>query len=130
MIETTLNDLDLTTEVRDALRQFARVLVETPQFIQFQEASRALEQDDAAQRALTAFQAKQQSLQMLQTLNALSKEEQAELETLRQAVITQQTVTEYVNAEAELKILCRTLNDTVSARLGLRFAMRRSGCCG
>lgn len=130
MIATTLDDLDLTAEVRQALRDFAAALVETPQFARFEQAAEALQGDEEAQKALEAFQTKQQSLQMMLTLNAVSEEEQAELKNLREAVFSHSTFTEYLDSEHELMALCRTVNDVLSDRIGLRFAMRRSGCCG
>lgn len=130
MIETTLDDLDLTSEVRQALRDFAAALVETPQFARFERAAESLQGDEEAQRALAAYQSKQQSLQMILMLNAASEEEQAELENLREAVYSRLTVTEYIDAQDDLMALCRTVNDELSNRIGLRFAMRRGGCCG
>lgn len=125
-----LNDLDLSTEVREAVRHFGLELTNTPQFVQFKQAAEALEQDEEAQRALAAYQQKQQSLQVVIRLNALTDEERLELDRLHEAVFSRSTVTEYIQAQNAVVELFSAVNDVVSNRLGLRFAQRRGGCCG
>ncbi len=130
MIENTLTDLELTSEVRHALDDFAAALGETPQFTRFEQAASALRADEEAQNAIFAYESRQRSLQMLLMLNAASEEEQSELESLRQTVFSSPTVMSYVSAQDDLMALCQAVNDLLSHQLGMRFALRRGGCCG
>ncbi len=117
--------------VRQAARDFATALAATPQFEAFEQASEALEHDAAAQEAMVAYQTKQNTLQMMIRLNAVSVEERAELARLEQTFLAQPTVAVYLQAQQELTDLCRLASETLSARIGLNFAAacRPTGCC-
>ncbi len=132
MSNVVSNDIDLTISAatRRAVRAFATALVETPQFQAFEQASAALNDDEVAKRAMDAYQAKLQSLQMLLMLNAVSDADRAELENLRQAVLARSTVSTYVDAERTLIALLQSVNDVVTERIGLPFAVSPSKCCG
>lgn len=114
-----------------AARNFAAALAETPEFNRLEAAALALDQDAAAQQALTAFQNKQQSLQMLLRLNAVSHDDQAELDRLYRAMLDQPTVTAYLQAQANVVTLCQAAANLLSEKIELNFvsACRPSGCC-
>jgi cell fate (sporulation/competence/biofilm development) regulator YlbF (YheA/YmcA/DUF963 family) len=79
---------------------------------------------------MQAYQAKQQSLQAVLMLNALSAGEQAELERLREAFLSEPSVTAYLQAEADLRAVCQTAADRLSEHVGMNFASAcSSGCC-
>ena len=124
-----------TTETQDAEVQmaahaFAQALVESAEFQAFEQASERLRQDETAQQAILAFQNKQQSLQMMQRLNAVSQQDQAELELLQQGFLTQPSVASYLQAQEELNLLCQAAANQLSARIGLSFtAACGPGCC-
>ena len=122
--------LALSTACRSVVHDFATALVETPQFQVFERASAALNNDETAKRAMDAHQAKQESLRMLLMLNAASDTDRAELENLRLAVLAQPTVSAYLDAERTLAALLQSVAGVVSERIGLPFAVSRSGCCG
>lgn len=120
-----------TAEVRTAARALAQALAETPPFKAFEEAGGALDNDVPAQQAIAAYQARQQSLQMMLQLNAVSPEERAELNRLHQAMLAEPGVVAYLQAQDNVVILCRAAADLLSERIGLNFAAAcRSGCCG
>jgi cell fate (sporulation/competence/biofilm development) regulator YlbF (YheA/YmcA/DUF963 family) len=91
----------------------------------------ALDQDPAAQQALTDFQDKQQSLQMMQRLNAVNLDDQAELDRLYRAMLAQPTVAAYLQAQTNVTALCQTAANMLSEKIELNFvsACRPSGCC-
>lgn len=109
-------------DVRTAAHAFAQALAESAEFRAFEETTARLRRDESAQRAITAYQTKQQSLQMMLMLNAASVEEQAELECLRQAFLSEPTVAAYLKARADLMALCQAAADLLSRRIGLSFA--------
>jgi cell fate (sporulation/competence/biofilm development) regulator YlbF (YheA/YmcA/DUF963 family) len=127
-----LNELELAPPevVRQAARDFARVLTETPQFKAFEQANDRLNSDEQAQQVLEAFQAKQQSLRMMLMLNAASAEETAELERLRGAVLADPSVAAYLQAQQDLTAVCHAAADLLTQRIGMSFtAACGPGCC-
>ena len=117
--------------VKQAARDFAIALAETPQFKAFEQAAFAFRQDKATQRAMQVYQQKQESLRALIMLNALSVEQRDELERLKSAFISQPVVQEYVTAQAELASLCQAIGDVLSESIGLNFAaVCGVSCCG
>jgi cell fate (sporulation/competence/biofilm development) regulator YlbF (YheA/YmcA/DUF963 family) len=127
-----LNELELAPPevVRQAARDFAMALSETPQFRAYEEATERLNQDPAAQRAIDAFQAKQESLQALLLLNAVSEADQAELQRLQQAFASTPAVVTYAQAQADLMAICQAAADWLSAAIGLNYATAcGAGCC-
>jgi cell fate (sporulation/competence/biofilm development) regulator YlbF (YheA/YmcA/DUF963 family) len=121
---------DATIDMGQALQTLASALRDTPAFISFEQAALNLQSDIEAQKAISAYQSRQQSLQALIMLNALSAEDRAELEQLERAVYTNQTVSAYLEAQNALVALCCAVNDRISDAVGMRFALRRGGCCG
>ena len=119
------------TVVKQAARDFAAALAETPQFKAFEQTAYAFRQDQAAQQAKQAYQQKQQSLRALLMLNALSAEQRDELERLQGGFINQPVVQEYFTAQAELATLCQALGDALSESIGLNYAASCGvSCCG
>ena len=117
--------------VKQAARDFAAALVETPQFNTFEEIADRLRQDQAAQQAMEAYQEKQTAWRALLMLNALSAEQRDELEGLRTAFIDQPVVKEYLAAQTELVTLCQVLGDALSESIGLNYAAScGASCCG
>jgi cell fate (sporulation/competence/biofilm development) regulator YlbF (YheA/YmcA/DUF963 family) len=128
-----LNEIEISppSVVRQAVSDFANALAETAQFKTFEQADFRLRQDANAQQALLAYQEKWKSLEALIRLNALSLEDQQGLERLRQAYLTRSTVTDYVQAHADLVPLCQVAGNMISQATGLNFAtVCGSGCCG
>lgn len=121
---------DTEAEVRIAARAFAQALAESAEFQAFEQAADRLRQDKAAQRAIEAYQTKQMSLQAMLMLNAVSAEDQAELERLRQAFLSHPTVAAYLQAQENLTAVCQAAADVLSQRIGLSFtAACGPGCC-
>ncbi|MFW6097452.1 MAG: YlbF family regulator [Chloroflexota bacterium] len=112
--------------VRQAARDFAAALASTSAFQALEEAAATPQEDTDARRAMRAYQEKQQSLQGLLMLGALSVEEQNELEQLRQAYLNQPAVADYLHAEADLRAICQQVGAALSATIDFDFA----GACG
>jgi cell fate (sporulation/competence/biofilm development) regulator YlbF (YheA/YmcA/DUF963 family) len=132
MTDLKVNKLELAPPavVQQAARDFAQALAETPQFQALEAAGERLRGDAAAQAAMQDFQAKQQALQMMQMLNAVSAEEGAELERLRHAFLAAPAVAAYLQAQEDFTVLCRAAADRLSESIGLSFtAACGPGCC-
>jgi cell fate (sporulation/competence/biofilm development) regulator YlbF (YheA/YmcA/DUF963 family) len=132
MNDFALNELELAPPevVIQSARDFAVALAETPQFKMFEAATDRLNNDLIAQRAMEAYQTKQESLQTMLMLNAVSAEERADLEQLRLAFMNQPSVVMYFQAQADLMAICQASADWLSEAIGLNFAVAcGSGCC-
>ena len=130
MIETKINIFAAETAVSEAAHAFAQALTETAEHEAFEEASSRLRDDQLAQQAIVAYQSKQRSLEAMLMLNAVSAEDQAELERLRQAFLSEPTVVAYFQAQEDLTALCQASADLLSERIGLSFtAACGPGCC-
>lgn len=132
MTDESIDTLEIASEevVKQAARDFAAALVETPQFKAFEQTSEALRHDQKALSAMEAYQAKQSSLQALLMLNALGPEERDELERMRQAFMNEPTVSAFFQAQSELMVMCQASADLLSKHLGLSFAAACGpGCC-
>jgi cell fate (sporulation/competence/biofilm development) regulator YlbF (YheA/YmcA/DUF963 family) len=117
--------------VKQAARDFAAAMAETPQFKAFEQAAYALRKDQAAQQAMQAYQQNQQSLRALLMLDALSAEQREELECMQSDFINLPVVQEYYTAQAELATLCQALGDALSESIGLNYAAACGvSCCG
>ncbi|RPI90025.1 MAG: YlbF family regulator [Chloroflexi bacterium] len=133
MDDQVFDDIEIAppSVVLSAARDFAAALAETPQFQSFEQASERFRQDRAAQQAMEAYREKQTDLRPLLMLNALSAEQTAELEGLKNAFVNQPVVQEYSKAQTELATLCQALGDALSESIGLNYAAACGvGCCG
>ena len=128
-----LNDIEVASPsvVKAAARDFAAALAETPQFKAFEQAYEALHKDSDAQRKLSAYQEKVNSLRALIMLNALSEADRAELERLQNEYVTRPSVQAYAAAQAELTALCQLIAAMISEAIGLNYAAScGASCCG
>ena len=133
MDDKAINDIEVapTSVVKQAARTFASVLAETSQFKYFEQAAEHFQQDRSAQQAMKAFQEKQRGWRALIMLNALSPEQRAELDALKDAFVSQPVVEEYFKTQSDLATLCQTLGDAISESLGLNYAAACGvSCCG
>ena len=123
--------LDPRADTTRAAKELAAAITQTAEFTAFERAFLRLREDEGAQRALVAFEMKQQELQAVLMLGAASEEERAELERLRQAWMDEASVTEYLSAQASLAALSQAVDRHLSDRIGLGFAAAcRPSCCG
>lgn len=128
-----MNEMEVapTSVVKQTARNFASVLAETPQFKSFQQVTERFRHDQTAQQAMAAYQEKQRAWRALIMLNALSPEQQAELECLKNAFMNQPVVEEYFKAQSGLVSLCQILGDAISESIGLDYAAACGvSCCG
>jgi len=117
-------------EALQAAREFAAVLAETPEYQVFDQAQLRLRRDPAAQAAIRTFQEKQQALGWQLQFGLLGVAEREELRRLQQAMLAQQVVRGYVEAQERLSLLCQEIAGLISEVIGLSFAASCGpGCC-
>lgn len=128
-----VDDMEIapSSVVKQAARDFAAALSETPQFKAFEQVARVFQKDEVAQRAMQAYESKQQSLRALVMLNAVSAEEQKELEHLQQDFMSEPSVVAYFQAQNDLIALSQACASLLSQATGLNYsASCCSSCCG
>jgi cell fate (sporulation/competence/biofilm development) regulator YlbF (YheA/YmcA/DUF963 family) len=134
MVDIPWNDLEVAPKsaVMQAARQFAQALADTAQFKAFEQGYYNFRQDDEAQSAIQSFQKKQVSLKALLMLNAISAEDQQELQTLLDRVNQRPSVIEYSQAQNALIVISQEIGDQLSKAIGLDYgnSCRTGGCCG
>ena len=133
MDDKVFDDIEIAppSVVKQAARDFAAAVAETPQFKAFEQVAERFRQDQTAQQALRAYQEKQTSWRALLMLNALSTEQRAELESLQSTFANQLVVQEHFKAQTEFATLCQTLGDAISESIDLNYAAACGvSCCG
>ena len=133
MTDQAINDIEVASPsvVKQVARNFASALAETPEFKSFEQVAERFRQDQAAQQAMEVYKEKQMAWRALIMLNALSHEQHAELESLKNAFMNQPVVEEYFKAQSDLATLCQTLGDALSESIGLNYAAACGvSCCG
>jgi cell fate (sporulation/competence/biofilm development) regulator YlbF (YheA/YmcA/DUF963 family) len=129
-IQTSVITNGMDIEIDQAIRGFAMALTEAKVFQAFEVAAQNLRQDQEAQGVITAFQEKQNSLQMMLKLNAVSPEDRGELERLRDAFVSNPTVAAYLEAQKNLTTACQAVAQLLNQSTGLNFSTAcRPGCC-
>jgi cell fate (sporulation/competence/biofilm development) regulator YlbF (YheA/YmcA/DUF963 family) len=129
--ETLSEEPTWRSEVERAARGLAEAIAETPEFQAFERAYGRLRDDEHAQDARMAYEVQQRSLQPLAMLGAVSDEQRAELERLRQAWMALPAVTDYLEAQMAMAAMCRAIDERLSEPIGLGFAAACTpGCCG
>lgn len=132
MTSIDISDLEIApaSVIKQAALDFAEALAASSQFQLFEEATACLREDLAAQQAMRAYQEKQQALQALLLLDAVSEEERADLEHLRKSFLDKPAVIDYLEAEANLRSLCQATANQLSQMIGFNFvAACGTGCC-
>lgn len=133
MEDQTFDNIEIAplSAVLAAAHDFAAALAETAQFKAFEDVAERFRRDSVAQQAMNAYQEKQKTWRALIMLNALSPEQSAELESLKNAFFDQTVVQEYLKAQTELAALCQFLGDILSEPTGLNYAAACGvSCCG
>ena len=134
MDDTTRNDLEISprSAVMQAAKQFAETLGDAPQFKEFEQSYFAYRHDVQAQSAIQEFQKKQASLKALLMLNAVSEEDQQELQRLQERFSQQPSVLRYAKAQDGLVAISQEIGDLLSNAIGLDYgaSCKTGGCCG
>ena len=115
--------------VQRAARDFAAALAATPQYAAFQRAAEALESDARANQIISEYDQLQHSLYMMTMLGAVSPEDQADLDGLKEALRTNETIAAYSQSQADLAALCQEAGGLLSQRIGINFAAACSKSC-
>ena len=133
MVDKVFDELETAplSIVFKAARDFAVALAGTPPFKSFEQVAERFRNDQTAQQAMSAYWEKQKDLRALIMLNALSPGQRAELDSLKNAFMSQRVVEEYFKTQSDLATLCQTLGDALSDSIGLNYAAACGvSCCG
>ena len=114
------------TAVEKAI-EFAEALASSPEFRAFNEAREQMMRDEVAQRMLSEFQRRQQSLQIAQmTGYSVSMEQINSLREYQQKLLEHPTIKKFFQAQKEMLELIQTTNNIISEKIGINYG----GSCG
>jgi cell fate (sporulation/competence/biofilm development) regulator YlbF (YheA/YmcA/DUF963 family) len=133
MITKNNTEIKISTEqdISNAIRDFTNALVETAHFKNYESASKRFKNDQKAQKALQAYQAKAKDVQTKQMFNTITQAEKKDLERLWQVFLEYKSVQGYFDAQGELQALCRACAQVISDNCGLDYATSCGvSCCG
>ncbi len=117
--------------VQRAAHAFAAALAASPQYAAFERAAEALESDARANQIISEYDQLQHSLYMMTMLGAVSPEDQADLDGLKEDLRTNETIAAYSQTQADLAALCQEAGGLLSQRIGINFAAAcGKSCCG
>ncbi|MEX2090406.1 MAG: YlbF family regulator, partial [Bacteroidota bacterium] len=108
--------------ILEASKRFARTIVESPQFRQFDEASRRLRNDPSAQQLLSDFQQAQQLQQMMQSWGGTPSQEADRLNQAKHQMLSNPTLKQYFESQDEMLLILKELNLYMTEKLGFDFA--------
>ena len=109
--------------------ELADAILNSAQYLMFDEARRRVEYDAEAQGLIQEFQQKQQSLLWLQQMGTLEISQVQELKNVQGKLLHHPTIGAYFRSQRQLTELVQTVNDTISKKTGLNFTSTGS-CCG
>lgn len=117
-------------EALEAARGLAAALAATSAYQTFDRAQSQMRRDREAQAAIRSFQEKQQDLAWQLQYGLVGEDGRQELGRLRQEMLAQPVVREYVEAQEALSQLCQEVSELISEEIGLSFAASCGpGCC-
>jgi cell fate (sporulation/competence/biofilm development) regulator YlbF (YheA/YmcA/DUF963 family) len=111
--------------------EFAEALASSPEFRAFNKAREQMTGDDIAQRMLSEFQRRQQSLQTAQmTGYSVSMEQINSLREYQRKLLQHPTIKKFYEAQQEVGQLIQITSDSISQKIGMNYGgSAGAGCC-
>ncbi len=128
-----ISEANIITDMtlNDAIREFANSLTGADQYKKYERAKTRYQQDSPAQKAFQEYQMLAQSLQTKQMFNTLSESEKSDLERLWVAFSSHEPVSDLMQSQQELQMLCQACAQLISECIELDYATScGASCCG
>lgn len=116
-------------QVADIGRELGEAISDLPEYEQFLEAKRAVENSEAAQEKIEAFEQQRQEFMMARQVGDATQEDLRELQRAQQDLHEIPVMAEYLEAQNELDAKLEAINDAISDPLELDFAEEAGACC-
>lgn len=112
------------------IKEFARAISESPEFLSFEEARKKLKGDQEAQKLIKEFEDKQQLFQMFG--NSGDSRTQSELNKYREKMLAHPQIRDYFQKQDDFARFFQGLNKLISDVAGFDFGQAcapPTGCC-
>lgn len=119
-----------TDQMRDKLKMLAQVIVESPEFVAYEEAQKKLKESEEAQRLIREFQAEERKFRMFGGFGNV--DDQSKWQKAQDAMAANPEVRALVKSQEELTEMIRAANRIIGKNLGFDFGQACApvtGCC-
>lgn len=117
-------------QLEKIIKEFARAISESQEFLSFEEARKKLKEDQKAQKLIKEFEDKQQLFQMFG--NSGDSQAQAELNEYREKMLAYPQIRDYLERQEALSRFFQELGKLISDVVGFDFGQAcapPTGCC-
>jgi len=115
--------------VDELARELGNAIATLPEHQAFEEAERAVEEDDDLQEQITEFERLRQEFGLARQAGEATQADVDELERAQRELHEHPVMADYLAAKEELQARLEPLNETVSAPLAVDFGGEAGGCC-
>lgn len=117
------------SRVEELAGELGEAIAETPEYQQFEEKKRAVEQDEEAQEKVSEFEQLRQEFTLARQTGEATQEDVQKVREAQQELHALPVMDEYLEAQKDLEAKLETVNDAISAPLAVDFGDQASGCC-
>ena len=128
-VDTDSRDVTGDEGVDELAAEFGEAIAETPAYRRFAEAQRAVENDEAAQERIRAFEATREDFMLARQTGQADESDLRELQAAQEELHELDVMSDYLAAQSELELRLQELNEVVSEELVVDFGQKAGGCC-
>ena len=122
----------MSTQVADLEamgRDLGEAIAETTEYRAFEEAQRAVEEDDEAQQKISEFEQVRQDFMIAREAGSATEEDVKEVKRAQQELHSLPAMKEYLEAQEAMQERLESLNEAISEPLSVDFGGEAGGCC-
>ena len=110
-------------------RELGEAVAESPEYQAFEEAQRAVENDEEAQEKISEFEQLRQDFVVARQTGNATEADVEEVQQAQQELHSLPVMEEYLEAQAAMQERLETLNEAISEPLAVDFGGEAGGCC-
>ena len=110
-------------------RELGEAVAESPEYQAFEEARRAVENDDEAQEKISEFEQLRQDFVIARQTGDAGEEDVQEVQRAQQELHSLPVMKEYLEAQEAMQERLESLNEAISEPLSVDFGGEAGGCC-
>ena len=125
----THDETDTTDDVDELATKLGDAITDLPVYQDYLEAKTAVEADEELQEEIRAFERLREEFMMARQAGEATNEDLRELQRTQQELHEQPKMSEFLEAQSEVELRLRELNELVSEPLAVDFGQTAGGCC-
>lgn len=110
-------------------RELGDAIADLPEYREFEEAKRAVENHDELQERIKAFEQDRQEFMLARQAGEASQSDMEELQEAQQDLHSHPVMAEYLEAKETLSDRLEAVNQAISDPLAVDFGGEAGGCC-